>query len=110
MRRRLAHVLRGGHHARNLELAGTKLDQSALAHAFAREDWGRVEALITDDVVRRHCASGTPRGALAALADYRAAGLDEIVIHGVQDGDQVMGMAPLMRPEPAPAPISRTGR
>jgi 5,10-methylenetetrahydromethanopterin reductase len=110
VRRRLAHVLRGGHHARNLELAGTKLDQSALAHAFAREDWGRVEALITDDVVHRHCVSGTSSGALAALADYRAAGLDEIVIHGAQDGDQVMGMAPLMRPKPAAAPISHTGK
>jgi len=110
VRRRLAYVLRGQHHARNLELAGTELDQTALAHAFAQEDWSRVEALITDDVVRRHCASGTPSQALAALSDYRSAGLDEIVIHGVQDGDQVLRMAQLMRPESAPAPTSSTGR
>ena len=40
LRRRLAYILRGQHHARNLELAGTKLDQAALARAFAQGGLG----------------------------------------------------------------------
>jgi 5,10-methylenetetrahydromethanopterin reductase len=109
VRRRLAHVLRGQHHARNLELAGTKLDQAALAEAFAKEDWERVEALMTDDVLRRHCATGTPGQALAALSAYRSAGLDEIVIHGAQDSEQVESVLALMRSQSV-APSRTSGR
>jgi len=86
LRRRLAFVLRGAHHARNLALAGSALDQAALADAYAREDWARVDALMTDDIVRRHTVSGTPDDARRSLARYRAvAGLDEIAIAGVGD-------------------------
>lgn len=96
VRRRLAYILRGQHHARNLELAGTKLDQAALVHAFAREDWNRVEALITDDVLRNHCVSGTPALALEALKAYQMAGLDEIVVYGVQEREQVANVLAIM--------------
>jgi 5,10-methylenetetrahydromethanopterin reductase len=89
IRRILAFILRGEHHARNLALAGAKLDQMALAHAFAREDWDTVETLANDDIVRRHAASGTPSQVAAALATYQNAGLDEIVIAGVRDSDQM---------------------
>lgn len=104
LRRRLAHILRGQHHARNLELAGTKLDQTALARAFGEEDWDRVEALITDDVLRHHCASGTAAQALEAFSAYRLAGLDEIVVYGVQQREQVVDVLALMRPQAAAAP------
>jgi 5,10-methylenetetrahydromethanopterin reductase len=87
LRRNLAFILRGAHHARNLALAGTPLDQAALADAFAREAWSEVDALVTDDVVRRHAASGTVEQATAALVRYRDVGLDEIVLSGVTDGD-----------------------
>ncbi len=89
LRRRLAYVLRGQHHARNIELAGTTLDQGALARAFAREDWGQVESLITEDVMRRHCASGNAHEVQAAMVAYREAGLDQIVIYGVQEREQL---------------------
>lgn len=89
LRRTIAYILRGQHHAKNLTLAGTRLDQDALAAAFAREDWPAVEALVTDDVLRRHTASGTPGQVAAALTDYRAVGLDEIVTYGVQDRHQM---------------------
>ncbi|MDC7784379.1 LLM class flavin-dependent oxidoreductase [Rhodoplanes sp. TEM] len=89
LRRTIAYILRGQHHAKNLELAGTALDQEALAAAFAREDWPAVEALVTDDVLHRHTASGTPDQVAAALAAYRAVGLDEIVTYGVQDRRQL---------------------
>jgi len=86
LRRTIAFILRGAHHARNLELAGTVLDQAALAEAYGREDWARVDALVTDEVLRRHAASGTAAQMRAAFARYQAAGLDEIVIAGVTDG------------------------
>jgi 5,10-methylenetetrahydromethanopterin reductase len=85
LRRTLGFVLRGLHHAHNLELSGTALDQQALAAAYAREEWTAVEALVDDDVVRRHAASGTPAQLRAAFARYREVGLDEIVIAGAGD-------------------------
>jgi 5,10-methylenetetrahydromethanopterin reductase len=97
LRHRLAFVLRGPHHARNLELAGTQLDQPALAEAFAREDWSSVSALITDDVLSRHCAAGTPSQVRQSLEAYYAAGLDEIVA----TGDQVASALTIMRSDAA---------
>jgi 5,10-methylenetetrahydromethanopterin reductase len=89
LRRTIAFILRGQHHAKNLALAGTALDQEALASAFAREDWTAVEALVTDDVLARHTAAGTPAEVAAALESYRSVGLDEIVTYGVQDRNQM---------------------
>ncbi len=88
-RRSLAFVLRGRHHARNLALAGTPLDQAALARAFAAEDWLTVNRLVHDQVLQNHTASGTPEQVLAALQTYAAAGLDEIVLAGVSNGEEL---------------------
>jgi 5,10-methylenetetrahydromethanopterin reductase len=101
VRRRLAYILRGSHHARNLELAGTRLDQSALAEAFAQENWQRVDELIGDDLVLRHCASGTPEQAMTMLQGYRDAGLDEIVVYGMHERQQLEDVLALMRPQRA---------
>jgi 5,10-methylenetetrahydromethanopterin reductase len=98
LRRLMAHILRGQHHAHNLELAGTRLDQAALARAFANESWDEVDALVTDDVLRRHSASGAPAQVSAALAAYRAAGLDQIVTYGVRDARQMADLLAIMHP------------
>ncbi len=110
LRRRLALVLRGQHHARNLDLAGTTLDQTALARAVGQEDWAEAEALITDDVLRRHCASGTPGQVLAMLAAYRMVGLDEIVAYGMQEREQVENVLAVLRQECAAAAGPSIGR
>jgi len=89
LRRILAILLRGSHHAPNLQLGGSVLDQTALNEAVLAEDWARAESLITDDIVRRHAASGRPEQVRARFADYRAAGLDEIVVAGARDGLQI---------------------
>lgn len=96
LRRKLAYLLRGQHHARNLQLAGTKLDQAALAEAFAQERWREVEALITDDVLAKHTASGTPEQAQDAFAAFQAAGLDEIIVYGVEDQAQLSAALSVM--------------
>jgi len=87
-RRQLAITLRGAHHATNLALAGSRLDQPAVSAALAREDWAAAEALVTDDTVRRHTASGGPDEVRARLDAYRAAGLDEIVLAGLYTPDE----------------------
>ena len=85
LRRPLGFVLRGAHHAENIRLGGASLDQQALATAYAAENWGEVDRLVTDDVVRRHAACGTPAEVKARLDDYRAIGLDEVVLGGLDD-------------------------
>jgi 5,10-methylenetetrahydromethanopterin reductase len=82
-RRQLAITLRAPHHAENLRLAGARLDQEAVRRAVAGEDWAAAEALVGDEVVRRHTASGTPAQVRARLDAYRAAGLDELVLGGL---------------------------
>jgi 5,10-methylenetetrahydromethanopterin reductase len=90
LRRALGFILRGAHHARNLQLAGTQLDQQRLYNAYAQEDWPTVERLITDDLMQRHAAIGTAEHVLARFAEYRAAGLDQVIIGGM---DTAAGLA-----------------
>ena len=89
LRRLLGFILRGQHHARNLEMAGTALDQASLVAAYAREDWETVNRLVNDDVVKRHSASGTPSQVRAAFASYESVGIDEIVASGIGDSTQL---------------------
>ena len=89
LRRLLGFILRGQHHARNLEMAGTALDQASLVAAYAREDWETVNRLVNDDVVMRHSASGTPSQVRAAFASYESVGIDEIVASGIGDSAQL---------------------
>jgi 5,10-methylenetetrahydromethanopterin reductase len=90
LRHSLGFILRGAHHARNLQLAGTQLDQLRLYNAYAQEDWPTVETLITDDLMQRHAAVGTAEHVRARFAEYRAAGLDQIIIGGI---DNAAGLA-----------------
>lgn len=97
LRRTLGFILRGQHHARNLELAGTSLDQAALAAAYAREDWATVDALVNDDVVTRHAASGTPAQLQKAFAAYEDVGIDEIVAAGMTHAPQLTKVMDALR-------------
>ena len=89
IRRPIGFVLRGAHHAENIRLGGAKLDQQALAAAYAAENWSEVDRLVSDDVVRRHTACGTPAEVRAKLDEYRAIGLDEIVLGGMDDARSI---------------------
>lgn len=89
IRRPIGFVLRGAHHAENIRLSGAKLDQAALAAAYAAENWNEVDRLVSDDVVRRHAACGTPDQVRAKLEEYRAIGLDEVVIGGMDDAPSI---------------------
>lgn len=84
-RLQLAFVLRGAHHAGNLAAAGTTLDQARLYAMTQAGDWQGAAALITDEIVSRHAAAGSAAEIAAAIAGYRAAGLDEVIVSGVSD-------------------------
>jgi 5,10-methylenetetrahydromethanopterin reductase len=90
IRRPIGFVLRGAHHAENIRLGGAALDQQALAAAYAAENWSEVDRLVSDDVVRRHTACGTPQQVRDKLDDYRAIGLDEIVLGGLDDAASIL--------------------
>jgi 5,10-methylenetetrahydromethanopterin reductase len=89
IRRPIGFVLRGAHHAENIRLSGATLDQAALATAYAAENWSEVDRLVSDDVVRRHAACGTAVQVRAKLEEYRAIGLDEVVIGGMDDAASI---------------------
>lgn len=89
VRRTLGIVLRGPHHARNLELAGSALDQAKLSIAMSENDTATTEALVTDHIVRRHALAGTAEQIRRRLQDYERAGLDEVVLAGTADAQQV---------------------
>ena len=85
VRRPIGFVLRGAHHAENIRLGGASLDQQALGAAYAAENWSEVDKLVSDDVVRRHAACGAAGEVRAKLDEYRAIGLDEVVLGGLDD-------------------------
>ncbi|CAN5923187.1 hypothetical protein BH11PSE3_BH11PSE3_12850 [soil metagenome] len=89
IRRPIGFVLRGAHHAENIRLGGATLDQAALAAAYAAESWSEVDRLVSDDVVRCHAACGTADQVRAKLEEYRAIGLDEVVIGGMDDAPSI---------------------
>jgi 5,10-methylenetetrahydromethanopterin reductase len=101
IRRPIGFVLRGAHHAENIRLSGASLDQSALAAAYAAENWAEVDRLVSDDVVRRHAACGTPAQVRARLEEYRAIGLDEVIIGGTDDAASIASALAAARGEKA---------
>ena len=97
LRRPIGFVLRGAHHAENVRLSGAPLDQAALAASYAAENWSEVDRIVSDDVVRLHAACGTAVEIEARLDAYRAAGLDEVIIGGVDDADGIAAVAAAAR-------------
>ncbi len=89
LRRTLGFILRGAHHAANVRLAGLDLDQAALGAAYAAEDWTTVDALVTDDVVDAHAAVGTVDHVRSRLAQYHGSGLDQVVLAGLTEPDEI---------------------
>jgi 5,10-methylenetetrahydromethanopterin reductase len=97
IRRPIGFVLRGAHHAENIRLSGAPLDQTALWNAYASEDWAGVDRLVSDDVVRRHAACGTPEQVRKKLGEYRAIGLDEVILGGIDDAASIAAVLAAVR-------------
>jgi len=88
-------VLRGAHHGRNLEMAGSRLDQGALAAA----DPASAVRLITDEIVDRHAAAGEPETFRRRIAAYRAAGADSIVLAGARSAAEIEAALAALAPQ-----------
>lgn len=89
VRRRLAAVLRGAHHAPNLAAAGTVLDQARLMALTQAGDWPAAQALIDDGVLVRHALLGNGPDLRAGIAAFHAAGLDEVALAGLHGPDDI---------------------
>jgi 5,10-methylenetetrahydromethanopterin reductase len=85
IRRIMGFILRGPHHAKNVALGGTRLDQAALWNAYRDENWSEVERLVTDEVIRLHAAAGTAQQVRARYDEYRSLGLHELIVGGIDD-------------------------
>ena len=81
----LATVLRGKHHARNLALAGSQLDQDALA----ANNPAAAASLIDNTIVARHAAAGRAETFRQRISAYKAAGLDDVILAGMRTPAQI---------------------
>ena len=97
LRPSLGFILRGAHHTENLRLAGVELDQAALREATACGDWSAAARLVGDEVIEAHTACGPPEVAAERLLDYRRAGLDEVVVAGMQGLEDALAAVRLAR-------------
>ena len=97
VRRVLATTLRGKHHAQNLELAGSHLDQAAVNEAIASGNGDAVDKLIDDTIVERHAAAGTPNTFRTRLDAYQAAGLDGTVLASMRTPEQITAVLSALR-------------
>ena len=89
MKRALGFVLRGAHHRANLDAAGVALDQDALRTAYTAGDWAAVERMIGPEVLAAHAACGTEAAVRARIAEYRDAGLDQVIVAGVTEAEEI---------------------
>jgi 5,10-methylenetetrahydromethanopterin reductase len=96
VRRTLGFILRGEHHAMNVEMGGAALNQVALRDAYAREDWDGVEKLATDQVAASHAACGDAPYVRRRLAEYHAAGLDQIILNGLLQPAEIVDTLELL--------------
>jgi len=85
----LAIVLRGAHHAPNLEYAGNQLDQAAISQAIAAGEIDRAERYINDRIVETHAAAGTPEMFRGRLSAYTAAGINNLVLASMRTPEEV---------------------
>lgn len=97
IRRTMGFILRGPHHAKNVEISGTCLDQAALWSAYREQNWEEVERLVSDNVVRVHAAAGMPSQVRARYDEYAALGLDELIVGGIDDEDGIARAVRLLR-------------
>lgn len=89
LRPKLSVTLRGSHHKRNLEAAGTELDQAALSKAVSQSRAVEAERLITDEVVHNHAVAGDASSFRNQVSLYRAAGLDRIVLASLTGPNEI---------------------
>ena len=89
-----------GHHAfcaPSVAGSGIAIDRDAVKQAIARRDMETAAKLIPDEAVEAFAACGTPEDCKRRIAEYRAVGIEEIVLLIVGDTDAEAAALDLIR-------------
>ena len=80
LRPKIAFMMRNDFVAPSVAGSGIAIDRDAVKQAIARRDMETAAKLIPDEAVEAFAVCGTPEDCKRRIAEYRAVGIDEIVL------------------------------
>ena len=80
LRPKIAFMMRNDFVAPSVAGSGIAIDRDAVKEAISRRDMGAAASLIPDEAVEAFGVCGAPGDCAARIAEYRAAGVEEIVL------------------------------
>lgn len=94
LRPKIAFMMRNDFVAPSVAGSGIAIDRDAVKRAIARRDFRAAASLVPDAAVAAFGACGTPEDCERRIAEYRAVGIDEIVllIAGEADGEAALDL------------------
>ena len=97
LRPKIAFMMRNDFVAPSVAGSGIAIDRDAVKQAIARRDMETAAKLIPDEAVEAFAVCGTPEDCKRRIAEYRAVGIDEIVLLSVGDTDGEAAALDLIR-------------
>ena len=97
LRPKIAFMMRNDFVAPSVAGSGIAIDRDAVKQAIARRDMETAAKLIPDEAVEAFAVCGTPEDCKRRIAEYRAVGIDEIVLLIVGDTDGEAAALDLIR-------------
>ena len=97
LRPKIAFMMRNDFVAPSVAGSGIAIDREAVKRAIAQRDMKAAADLIPDEAVATFAVCGAPEDCERRIAEYRAVGIDEIVLLIVGDADGEAAALDLMR-------------
>ena len=97
LRPKIAFIMRNDFVAPSVAGSGIAIDRDAVKQAIARRDMKAAADLIPDEAVASFAVCGPPEECERRIAEYRAVGIDEIVLLIVGDADGEAAALDLIR-------------
>ena len=97
LRPKIAFMMRNDFVAPSVAGSGIAIDRDAVKREIARRDMETAAKLIPDEAVEAFAVCGTPEDCKRRIAEYRAVGIDEIVLLIVGDTDAEAAALDLIR-------------
>ena len=97
LRPKIAFMMRNDFVAPSVAGSGIAIDRDAVKQAIARRDMETAAKLIPDEAVEAFAVCGSPEDCKRRIAEYRAVGIDEIVLLIVGDTDAEAAALDLIR-------------
>ena len=97
LRPKIAFMMRNDFVAPSVAGSGIAIDRDSVKREIARRDMERAAKLIPDEAVEAFAVCGTPEDCKRRIAEYRAVGIDEIVLLIVGDTDAEAAALDLIR-------------